>query len=66
MQLVAALRVLHLAGVIPAVLRLQVRQHELPGLQDLHVPGRVGAYRLGGAFVPLSRRVADRVARQSR
>lgn len=66
MQLVAALRILHLTGVIPAVLRLQIRQHEFPGRQDLYVPGGIGAYLLRGSLVPISRRIPDRVARQSR
>lgn len=66
MQLVAALGVLHLAGVVSAVLRLEIRQHQLPGRQDLHVPGGIGTHLLRGALVPLSRRVSDRVARQSR
>lgn len=58
--------ILHLTGIIPAVLRLQIRQHELPGRQDLHVPGGIGAYLLRGALVPVPRRIPDRVARQSR
>lgn len=63
MQLVAALGVLHLTGVIPAVLRLQIRQHEFPGRQDLYVPGGIGAYLLRSTLVPVSRRISDRVAR---
>lgn len=66
MQLVAALRVLHLARVIPAVLRLKIRQHQLSGLQDLHVLGGIAAYLFRGALVPFPRRISDGVAPQSR
>lgn len=65
MQLVTALRVLHLTSVIPAVLRLKIRQHELSGRQDLHVSSRIGAHLLRGTLVPFSRRIPDRVTRQS-
>lgn len=65
MQFVAALRIFHLAGVIPAVLRLQIRQNQFPRRQNLHISGGIGAYLLRSALVPLSRRIADRVARQS-
>jgi len=64
MQLVAALGVLHLTGVVPAVLRLQVRHQQLAGRQDLHVPGGVGAYLLRAALQPVPCRLADRVTRQ--
>jgi len=66
MQLVTALRILHLTGIIPTVLRLQIRQHEFSGRQDLHVPGGIGTYLLRGTLVPVSRRIPDRIARQSR
>lgn len=65
MQLIAALRVLHLTGVIPAVLRLKIRQYELSGRQNLHVSGGIGAQLLRGALVPFSRRISDRVTCQS-
>lgn len=66
MQFIAALRVLHLTGIIPTVLWLQIRQHELSGRQDLHVSSGIGAYLLRGTLVPISRRISDRIARQSR
>lgn len=66
MQLIAALGVLHLTSIIPAVLRLQIRQHEFPGRQDLYVSSGIGAYLLRGTLVPISRRIPDRVACQSR
>lgn len=65
MQLIAALGILHLTGVIPAVLRLKIRQHEFSGRQDLHVSGRIGAHLLRSTLVPFSRRIPDRVTRQS-
>lgn len=65
MQLVTALGILHLTSVIPAVLRLKIRQHEFSGRQDLHVSGRIGAHLLRGSLVPFSRRIPDRVTCQS-
>lgn len=62
MQLIVALGVVHLTGVIPTILRLQIRQHEFPGRQDLYVSSGIGAYLLR-TLVPISRRIADRVAR---
>lgn len=66
MQFIAALGVLHLTGIIPTVLRLQIRQHQFPGRQDLHVSSGIGAYLLSGTLVPISRRIPDCVACQSR
>lgn len=54
-----------MTGIIPAVLRLQIRQHELPGRKDLHVPGRIGTYLFRRTLVPVPCRIPDRVARQS-
>lgn len=65
MQLIAALRILHLTGVIPAVLRLKIRQYELSSRQNLHISGRIGAQLLRGTLVPFSRRIPDRITCQS-
>lgn len=65
MQLIAALRVLDLTGIIAAVLRLQIRQYEFSSRQNLHVSSGISAYLLR-ALVPISRRIPDRIACQSR